>query len=100
MPNPLQLADDVPHQIGRYRLAFEFAAGGMATVYLARETGASGMNRVVALKVIHRHLAEQQDFIDMFLDEAHVASRINHPHVCSVYDSGQSEDGTYYIAME
>ncbi len=98
--SPLELADDVPHQIGRYRLAFEFAAGGMATVYLAREAGASGMNRAVALKVIHRHLAQQQDFIDMFLDEAHVASRINHPNVCSVYDFGQSEDGTYYIAME
>ena len=93
------VADDVPHELGRYRLAFEFAAGGMATVYLAREVGESGMNRVVALKCIHRHLAKRQAFVDMFLDEARVAARINHPNVCSVYDFGQV-DGMYYIAME
>lgn len=93
------VSDDVPHQLGRYRLAFEFAAGGMATVYLAREVGESGMNRVVALKCIHPHLAKRQAFVDMFLDEARVAARINHPNVCSVYDFGQF-DGMYYIAME
>lgn len=93
------VSDDVPHELGRYRLAFEFASGGMATVYLAREVGESGMNRVVALKCIHPHLAKRQAFVDMFLDEARVAARINHPNVCSVYDFGQV-DGTYYIAME
>ncbi|MEM9068669.1 MAG: serine/threonine-protein kinase [Myxococcota bacterium] len=90
---------EVPEQMGRYLLAFEFASGGMATVYIAREAGTAGMKRAVALKCIHRHLAKKKAFVEMFLDEARVAARINHPNVCSVYDFG-SAAGTYYIAME
>jgi serine/threonine-protein kinase len=88
-----------PERIGRYELCFELAAGGMATVYLARVHGASGFEKLVALKRIHRHLAKEQKYIEMFLDEAKIASRITHPNVCSVFDFGQA-DGEYYIAME
>ena len=88
-----------PERIGRYELCFELASGGMATVYLARVHGASGFEKLVALKRIHRHLAKEQKYIDMFLDEAKIASRITHPNVCSVFDFGQA-DGEYYIAME
>lgn len=88
-----------PERIGRYELCFELAAGGMATVYLARVAGASGFEKLVALKRIHRHLAKEKKYVEMFLDEAKIASRITHPNVCSVFDFGQS-DGEYYIAME
>lgn len=85
--------------LGRYVLCYELASGGMATVYLARTEGASGFDRLVALKIIHPHLAKQREFVDMFLDEARIAARIVHPNVCSVFDFGQ-EGGTYYLAMD
>ena len=88
-----------PERIGRYELCFELASGGMATVYLARVDGASGFEKLVALKRIHRHLAKETKYVEMFLDEAKIASRITHPNVCSVFDFGQA-DGEYYIAME
>jgi serine/threonine-protein kinase len=88
-----------PERIGRYKLCFELASGGMATVYLAKVDGAPGFEKLVALKRIHRHLAKEKTYVDMFLDEARIASRITHPNVCSVFDFGQA-DGEYYIAME
>ena len=88
-----------PERIGRYELCFELASGGMATVYLARVEGVNGFEKLVALKRIHRHLAKEKQYVDMFLDEAKIASRITHPNVCSVFDYGQADD-EYYIAME
>ncbi|MBT8467754.1 MAG: serine/threonine protein kinase, partial [Deltaproteobacteria bacterium] len=88
-----------PERIGRYKLCFELASGGMATVYLAKVDGAPGFEKLVALKRIHRHLAKEKRYVDMFLDEARIASRITHPNVCSVFDFGHA-DGEYYIAME
>jgi serine/threonine-protein kinase len=85
--------------IGKYQLCFQLASGGMARVYLARVQGPAGFEKLVALKRIHSHLADQPEFIEMFLDEARIASRINHPNVCQVFDFGQ-EDGNYYISME
>ncbi len=85
--------------LGRYRLCFELAKGGMGAVYLARVEGPAGFDKLVALKCIHEHLAEDTQFVEMFLDEARIAARITHSNVCSVFDFGV-EDGTYYIAME
>lgn len=89
----------VPERIGRYELCFELASGGMASVYLARTEGIPGVQRLVALKRIHPHLANETGYVEMFLDEARIGSRITHPNVCSVLDFGDS-DGEYYIAME
>ena len=86
-------------QLGRYVLCYELASGGMATVYLGRAAGAAGFEKLVALKIIHPHLAKEQEFIEMFLDEARLAARIDHPNVCSVFDFGEA-DGTYFLAME
>ena len=88
-----------PEKIGRYQLCFELASGGMASVYLARAEGAPGFEKLVALKRIHPHLADEKDYVDMFLDEARIASRITHANVCSVFDFGEA-DGEYFIAME
>ncbi len=88
-----------PKRIGRYELRFELASGGMANVYLARAEGAPGFQKLIALKRIHSHLATEKDYVEMFLDEARIASRITHANVCSVFDFGEA-DGEYYIAME
>lgn len=88
-----------PHRIGRYELRFELASGGMGSVYLARLKGTAGFEKLVALKRIHPHLARTKRYIDMFLDEARIASQITHPNVCSVFDFGEA-DGEYFLAME
>ena len=88
-----------PHRIGRYELRFELASGGMGSVYLARLKGTAGFEKLVALKRIHPHLARTKSYIDMFLDEARIASQITHPNVCSVFNFGEA-DGEYYLAME
>ena len=71
----------------------------MATVYLARSENEAGFEKIVALKVIHDHLAGEKSFVDMFLDEARIAANINHPNVCTVFDFGVDK-GIYYLAME
>ena len=86
-------------QLGRYQLCFELASGGMATVYLARMDGPHGFEKIVALKRIHPHLVSDRSYVDMFLDEARIASGITHPNVCSVFDFGEF-NGEYYLAME
>lgn len=88
-----------PERIGRYELRFELASGGMGSVYLARHAGVAGYEKLVALKRIHPHLAKEKDCVEMFLDEAKIASRITHPNVCSVFDFGEA-GGEYFLAME
>jgi serine/threonine protein kinase len=85
--------------VGPYRLCIELASGGMASVYLARPDLGSGRASVLAVKIIHPHLAADADFVQMFMDEAELASQIRHANVCSVLDYA-NEDGEYYIAME
>ena len=86
-------------KLGPYRLADRLASGGMATVYLAQRIGAAGFARTVALKVVHPHLADLTEFTEMFLDEARLSSRIDHPNVVRVDDFG-NVDGRYFLAME
>lgn len=93
------LGPNAPSKIGRYELCFELASGGMASVHLARVEGNPGFEKLVALKRIHPHLACEPEYIEMFLDEARIASRITHSNVCSVFDFGEA-DGEYFIAME
>jgi serine/threonine protein kinase len=83
-------------RLGRYRVVCELASGGMATVNLAI---ADGLDKLLALKVIHPHLAQEENFLRMFLDEARIASSISHRNVCNVFDYGE-QDGRYYMAMD
>jgi len=71
---------------GRYSLHREFAVGGMASVHLARQKGAGGFQRVVAVKKLHAHFARDPGFAAMFLDEARMVARIRHPNVVPVID--------------
>ena len=81
---------------GRYEVLALLARGGMATVYEAVDLR---LDRVVALKVMHPHLAEDPDFVTRFEREAKAAARLTHPHVVGVYDQGRA-DGLIYLAME
>lgn len=81
---------------GRYVVRSRIARGGMATVYLATDTR---LERDVALKVMHPHLADDEQFVARFHREAKSAARLSHPGVVAVYDQG-AEDGTVYLAME
>jgi serine/threonine-protein kinase len=71
----------------------------MATVYLARFVGVAGFKRFVAIKRLHPHLAKEQDFIQMFLDEARLAARLHHPNVVPILEIGV-KDEQYYLVME
>ncbi|MDP1915381.1 MAG: serine/threonine-protein kinase [Myxococcales bacterium] len=84
---------------GRYQLLKKLATGGMAQIYLARQLGVQGFEKLLVVKRILPHLAENEDFITMFLDEARIAARLNHPNVVQIFDLGQQDD-TFYIAME
>lgn len=83
-------------RVGPYRLCVELATGGMSVVYLARKEGTQG---VVALKVLSPELTKDPTYLDMFVDETNIASRIRHPNVCTVFDFDRTE-GDCYIAME
>ncbi len=84
---------------GRFELLMEMARGGMATLYLARIRGPEAFEKLLIVKKIHDHLAEEEEFIGMFLDEARIAALIHHPNVATIFDMGQI-DGSYFIAME
>ena len=71
----------------------------MASVHLGRMDGPGGFQKWVAIKRIHPHLVEDDQFVDMFLDEARIAAGINHANVAQVFDLGK-DDNTYWIAME
>ncbi len=85
--------------VDRYELVHRLGHGGMATVHLGRATGRAGFEKLVAVKVIHPHLADEPEFVDMFLDEARIAARLHHPHVVQILDVGE-DDGVYFMVME
>jgi serine/threonine-protein kinase len=86
-------------RLGRYQLSLELARGGMATVHLARVDGRAGVHRFVAVKILHAHLTQDPEFIEMFLDEARIASRVQHANLCGVIDFEASANG-HYLVME
>ena len=99
-PAPLSAQGLEPGRvIGRYELLQRLGHGGMATVFLGRATGTAGFAKRVAIKVIHPHLATEVEFVDMFLDEAHLAAELHHPNVVDTLDLGQ-DGNAYYTALE
>ena len=80
----------------RYEIVDRVARGGMATVYVAQDRR---LDRRVALKVMHPHLADSPDFVARFRREARAAARLSNPGVVAVYDQG-SIDGVAYLVME
>ncbi|HEX8108158.1 MAG TPA: serine/threonine-protein kinase, partial [Kofleriaceae bacterium] len=88
-----------PMRIGRYEVISHLATGGMAQIYLARQTGLGSFERHVVLKTILRERAADQRFVTMFLDEAKLAATLNHQNVAQVYEVDHA-DGAYFMAME
>ena len=89
----------VGDKVAGYEVVAELKSGGMATLYMGRRAGMAGFAKHVAIKVIHPHLGKDEKFIDMFLDEARLSARIEHPNVVHVQDLGE-EDGMYFMVME
>ena len=87
-------------QLGRYEVLTQLASGGMAAVYVARAKGVAGFERLVAIKVLHPHLAYEEEFISMFLDEARLAARIRHPNVVPTLDISDTEGDGFFLVME
>ncbi|MDP3235991.1 MAG: protein kinase [Myxococcales bacterium] len=85
--------------IGRYVVRRRLAEGGMAEVYLAQATGPEGFSKDVVIKVVRSFLASDQQFVDMFINEARLSSRLNHANVVQIFDFGKHEQ-SYFIAME
>jgi eukaryotic-like serine/threonine-protein kinase len=84
---------------GKYELLKRIAAGGMAEIFAARMMGVGGFEKLVALKRILPELASRTDYVNMFLDEARIASALNHPNIVQVYDI-DAVDGQYFMTME
>ena len=86
-------------KFGQYVLLEKIATGGMAEVWKARMRGVEGFQKIVAIKKILPHLSDNQDFIEMFVDEAKLAAQLNHNNIIHIYDLGKIQS-SYYIAME
>ncbi|MBL8949984.1 MAG: serine/threonine protein kinase [Myxococcaceae bacterium] len=84
---------------GKYELVSKLASGGMAVTYKAFMHAAAGMKKPVVLKLIHPHLAEENEFVEMFVEEAKLSATLTHSNIAQVFDFGEI-DGRYFIAME
>ncbi|MGB0680320.1 MAG: serine/threonine protein kinase, partial [Polyangiales bacterium] len=89
----------LPQALGRYRILSRLGRGGMAEVFLSKTTGAEGIEKRLVVKRILPAFARQPKFITMFIDEAKVAMRLNHPNIVQVYAFEQVGD-EFLLAME
>src|ERR1043165_2147441 len=88
-----------PIPFGKYYLLERVNVGGMAEVFKAKATGVEGFERLVAVKRILPSIAEDEEFITMFIDEAKIAVQLNHANICQIFDLGKVDD-SYFIALE
>src|SRR5258708_3575069 len=87
------------YRLDRYELLCPIGTGGMASVWVARLRGKHGFEKLVAIKTILARYARDPRFQQMFLDEARIASRIDHPNVAQILDLGDHQ-GVLFLAME
>ncbi len=90
----------IPNQIAQFEIVRRLGAGGMAEVFLARKRGAEGTFKVVVLKRILPGFTTSRRFRSMFIDEAQLATRLNHPNVVQVYEFSNEGDEGHILAME
>ncbi|RYG65653.1 serine/threonine protein kinase, partial [bacterium] len=88
---------ETPRELGRYVLYDQIASGGMATVHFGRLHGAVGFSRLVAIKRLHPSYANDAHFVQMFLDEARLAARLDHPNVVSTLDVVANETEVFLV---
>jgi serine/threonine protein kinase len=99
MPAPRTHAVKKPTPFGKYYLLERINVGGMAEVFRAKAFGVEGFERLVAVKRILPNIAEDKEFIRMFIEEAKLAVQLNHANIAQIFDLGVV-DGAYYIALE
>ncbi|TAM58989.1 MAG: serine/threonine protein kinase [Rhodanobacter sp.] len=87
----------IPAQVGRYRIEGILGAGAMAVVYAGFDPD---IERQVAIKCLHREVAADPTYRRRFLVEARAAGHLTHPHIVTIFDAGETDDGRSYIAME
>src|SRR5205809_490384 len=90
---------DYPIRFGKYFLTRRLAVGGMAEVFKAKLIGIKGFEKTLALKRILPEFSEDEEFVQMFVDEARISSNLHHGNIVQVFDFGRV-DSSYYIAME
>jgi tRNA A-37 threonylcarbamoyl transferase component Bud32 len=93
------LEPELPRRIGRYDAFLEIGSGGMARVYLAVQHGPFKVDRLVVIKQLREEIANDPQFLEMFVDEARIALRLNHPNVVHTYEV-LDESPDYYLVME
>jgi serine/threonine protein kinase len=89
----------VGQRLGAYELVALLAVGGTAEIYLARIGGAAGFEKYVVVKCLHDHLAEDAEFVQMFLDEARLGAQLEHSNIVNTLALGEHE-GRYFMVME
>src|SRR5262245_22649718 len=92
MPKGLRIFD-------KYEIIRRIATGGMGDIFLARQLGIAGFQRLVVLKSLRPEIVEREDVLAMFLNEARTAAKMNHPNIVAVYEIDEFR-GIYFIAME
>ena len=85
--------------VGRYVLLSRLAVGGMAEIYLAKQLGPRGFERICAVKLIREVFASSEEHLTMFMDEARIAAQLSHPGLPQIYEFGES-GGNFFLAME
>lgn len=88
-----------PESFGRYFLVDKIAVGGMAEVFKAKTFSHGGFEKLLVIKRILEHLSENDEFVEMFIDEAKISVELQHPNIIQIYDFGRIHHN-YYIAME
>lgn len=89
----------VGKRLGKYEILALLALGGTAEIYLARIGGAAGFEKYVVVKCLHDHLADDADFVKMFLDEARMAAMLDHSNIVQTFELGEYQN-RYYMVME
>ncbi len=86
-------------RLGKYEILALLALGGTAEIYLARIGGAAGFEKYVVVKCLHDHLADDTEFVKMFLDEARMAAMLDHSNIVQTFELGEYQN-RYYMVME
>ena len=86
-------------RLGKYEILALLALGGTAEIYLARIGGAAGFEKYVVVKCLHDHLADDEEFVKMFLDEARLAAHLDHSNIVQTMELGEHE-ARYFMVME
>jgi serine/threonine protein kinase len=97
--SPVDAGSLVGERLGKYQLLALIAIGGTAEIYLARIGGEAGFEKYVVVKCLLDHLADDTDFVRMFLDEARLCAQLDHSNIVQTLELGQHE-GRYYMVME